>query len=58
MTDLKSSPHGNSTIVGATGDHNSYVLFPFEEQRKALDQFAVPFYLYLPEAYRQNIMFE
>ena len=55
MSLLKASSHAGSTIVGATGDHNSYTLFPFESnQNQPVDKHAVPFYLYLPEIYKQN----
>jgi phosphoglycerol transferase MdoB-like AlkP superfamily enzyme len=55
MTALKSSSHSDSTIVGATGDHNSYTLFPFEsDQNQPLDKHGVPFFLYMPEIYKQN----
>jgi hypothetical protein len=55
MTTLKASTHAGSTIVGATGDHSSYTLFPFEaNQNQPVDKHAVPFYLYLPEIFKQN----
>jgi phosphoglycerol transferase MdoB-like AlkP superfamily enzyme len=45
----------STSAGGATGDHNSYTLFPFEaNQNQPVDKHAVPFYLYLPEVYKQN----
>ena len=55
MSQLKATKHGLKTIVGATGDHNNYSLFPFEtEWNQPADQHLVPFYLYIPEAYLLN----
>jgi hypothetical protein len=55
MTTLKASSHAGTTIVGATSDHNSYALFPFESDlNQPADKHLVPFYLYLPELYKQN----
>ncbi len=55
MTNLKASSNAGTTIVGASGDHNNYSLFPFEtEMSQPVDKHLVPFYLYLPEAYKQN----
>lgn len=55
MTALKSSSHSKNTIVGATGDHNSYTLFPLEVDIAQVSRnYSVPFYLYLPESLKQN----
>lgn len=55
MSILKTSSYANNTIVATTGDHNSYTLFPYEEsQNQPMDKYAVPFYLYMPDIYKQN----
>ncbi|RMG55057.1 MAG: LTA synthase family protein [Gammaproteobacteria bacterium] len=48
---LKASPLGDHTLLAATGDHQrSFFLFPDATRRDLLMD--VPFYLYLPPAYR------
>lgn len=55
ISDLKAGANAQTTIVGATGDHNSYTLFPLEsELGKGYENYRVPFYLYLPESLKQN----
>jgi len=52
---IKASDLGGNTIVGYSGDHNSYTLFPYE--RDDIDPIythSVPFYLYVPEKYLKN----
>ncbi len=56
LTKIKSSKLGENTIIGFSGDHNSYTLFPFENPNtKEINKHSVPFYLYVPEKYiREN----
>lgn len=56
LTKLKASVYGKNTIVAVSGDHNSYALFPHLNtaiQKK--DNHIVPFYLYIPEAYKKDL---
>lgn len=55
ITDVKKDSRlANSTIIAATGDHNlrgiGYAQYPAE----AVLGHAVPFYLYIPQSYRDN----
>lgn len=45
------------TIIAATGDHNIRAIGYPDPQEQALE-FAVPFYLYVPEAYRSQAVFD
>lgn len=50
---VKSNPAGKDTIVAFTGDHNTRSLtFTTEELAQ---QFAVPFYLYIPKSYQAGL---
>ena len=52
---IKASELGSNTIIGYSGDHNSYTLFPYESKNIDKNQkHAVPFYLYVPEKYLKN----
>lgn len=53
LTRLKASPLGKNTIVVATGDHNTFMLFQYKNPQMKL-KYSVPFYLYVPEMYRKN----
>ncbi len=53
ISKLKTSEVGKNTIVAASGDHNSYALFPLKNSNIAeADNYKVPFYLYIPEGYK------
>src|SRR5689334_18249479 len=49
---LKAGPLADHTLVAATGDHNTRNFFRYEGGNELSRQWGVPFYLYLPEAYR------
>lgn len=46
-----------NTIIAATGDHNIRAIGYPDPQEQALE-FAVPFYLYVPQDYRQQAIFD
>lgn len=47
---LKASTLKDNTIIAATGDHNTLMLFQFDESLMQMKR-GVPFYLYAPQAY-------
>ncbi|NJO89595.1 MAG: LTA synthase family protein [Chloroflexia bacterium] len=50
MDKIKSTDLAKNTIVGYSGDHNSYVLFPYESSEiEEINKHSVPFYLYVPD---------
>ena len=52
---FKNSPLADNTIVAVTGDHNVRTILDYSEGRvQARHKHSVPFYLYLPEAYRPD----
>jgi phosphoglycerol transferase MdoB-like AlkP superfamily enzyme len=56
LTKLKASEYGKNTIVAVSGDHNSYALFPhLNTSIQKKDNHIVPFYLYIPEAYKKDL---
>lgn len=48
--------HAPHTVIAATGDHNMRAIGYPQPQEAALGH-AVPFYLYVPEAYRRNAVY-
>ncbi|WP_159565892.1 LTA synthase family protein [Budvicia diplopodorum] len=54
---VKSRPVGERTIIAVTGDHNIRGIGYPDAAELALSH-AVPFYLYVPAAYRQNSHFD
>jgi phosphoglycerol transferase MdoB-like AlkP superfamily enzyme len=50
---LKSSSLAATSVVGVTGDHSFWLLRP--EASQLMRRFAVPFYLYLPEALKKEL---
>lgn len=54
---IKSQPVGRHTIIAATGDHNLRGI-GYPEARDVALGHAVPFYLYVPEAYRAGRYFD
>ncbi|MFP5519903.1 MAG: LTA synthase family protein [Bdellovibrionia bacterium] len=52
MGKLKASSIGERTLVAASGDHNFWMIKFSEEQ--VLEKHAVPFYLYLPEKFKEG----
>jgi phosphoglycerol transferase MdoB-like AlkP superfamily enzyme len=57
LTRVKASASGARTIVAVTGDHNLLGLAYHDERDAALAR-AVPFYLYVPPAYRSRAVFD
>lgn len=53
MDHIKNSNLKDQTLVGATGDHNFW-LIDFE-QKQVFDKWAVPFYLYVPQSARKQL---
>lgn len=53
---VKENPVGKETIVAFTGDHNTRSL-TFKTEELA-EQFAVPFYLYVPKAYQKGLRYD
>jgi len=53
MTVIKNSPLKENTIVTATGDHNTLMLFQYDEQSLKQKR-GVPLYLYAPSIYLNN----
>jgi len=51
---LKKSPLAENTIVIATGDHNTFMLFRYGSQQ-LLQKYGVPLYVYVPEKYRSRL---
>lgn len=58
LDDLKASPLGARTLVAATGDHNARELLNYASDERLVLKHAVPFYLYLPPAYRVGVDYE
>ncbi len=57
LTKLKASKYADNTIVAVTGDHNSYALFPINNSSlEEKDNHIVPFYLYIPKKYQNNLI--
>lgn len=54
---VKARPLGEHTIIAATGDHNIRGINYPDPTEMALSH-AVPFYLYVPQAYRQDSRFD
>jgi phosphoglycerol transferase MdoB-like AlkP superfamily enzyme len=53
LSQIKKSVLAHKTIVATTGDHNSYTLISYDNPNiPPLYKHAVPFYLYVPQAYR------
>ncbi len=57
LTRVKSAPVGRRTIIAVTGDHNILGM-DYEDPHEAALAKAVPFYLYVPEAYKANATFD
>lgn len=53
MTQLKTSPIKDKTIIAASGDHNNLMLFDFKEEMWN-SRCGVPCYYYIPKQYVQN----
>lgn len=53
MTTLKQSKLKDNTIVGASGDHNCWMLFQFSDEQLKYN-YGVPFYVYAPDRYLKN----
>ena len=53
LTEFKHSPVSDNTIILVTGDHNVRSILDYEKVAKEY-VYAVPMYLYLPQAYRIN----
>lgn len=53
---VKANPVGAKTIVAFTGDHNTRSLTFSAEQ--LAQQFAVPFYVYVPKAYQKELNYD
>jgi len=57
LTRLKASKFAENTIIAVTGDHNSYALFPINNSSlEEKDNHIVPFYLYIPKKYQENLI--
>ncbi|MGY3927970.1 LTA synthase family protein [Aeromonas simiae] len=54
LTNIKSSPLGERTVIAATGDHQMRRIKAYYPTEQVLDH-AVPFYLYVPEPIRQQV---
>lgn len=54
---VKSQPLGARTIIAATGDHNIRGI-GYPDTRERVLGHGVPFYLYVPQAYRQQSHFD
>ncbi|WP_255444175.1 LTA synthase family protein [Achromobacter sp. LC458] len=57
LTRVKASASGARTIIAVTGDHNMQGL-NYQDAREAALARAVPFYLYVPQAYRGQSVFD
>ncbi len=57
LTRLKASPGASRTIVAATGDHNILGI-DYQDPKDAALARAVPFYLYVPPAYRTQARYD
>ena len=55
LDQIKDSPLGKNTIVMATGDHNIRNLINYDKINDPMAKYSVPFYLYIPEDYKQNM---
>lgn len=53
MDSLKKAPFKDKTIIGASGDHNCWMHFQFSDAELKY-KYGVPFYLYVPEAYKKG----
>jgi len=53
MDSVKHSPLKNRTIIGASGDHNCWMHFQFSDAELKY-HYGVPFYLYIPDAYKKG----
>lgn len=57
LTRVKTSARGGNTIVAVTGDHNIQGI-SYQDPKDAVLNRAVPFYLYVPQAYRTRSVFD
>ncbi|MFN8417619.1 MAG: sulfatase-like hydrolase/transferase [Cytophagaceae bacterium] len=53
MNKIKSSSLKDKTIVAASGDHNNWMLFQYDDTQLHM-QYGVPLYMYVPEYYQRN----
>lgn len=51
LSEIKSSPLGENTIVVVTGDHNFWGVVKYQRE-EPLERYGVPLYVYLPPAWR------
>lgn len=53
LNKTKQEPLRDKTVVAASGDHNNWMLFQYNDSRLNM-QYGVPFYLYIPAQYEHN----
>ncbi|MDH5717425.1 MAG: LTA synthase family protein [Spirochaetia bacterium] len=57
LSEIKNSSLSKNTIVGASGDHNNFTVFPFDNNIDMRQKHSVPFYVYMPQHLRGSIFY-